>query len=803
MYLKKLRKQFEDDDIDYLGVKLGVLLESKASLAPAQTVDPNCNKDSPGHSSRTKFEFLDSLPSSSCYRPGPLGCQNDDQTAIRPAEYIGSFSAQGSDQKARVDFVQKQLEGMIDSQKRKRVSLVISMAGIKVCSSDGTTVYMAHALKRISYATCDPEARQFSFMAREPEGETDIQFCHAFITKTPEKAEELNAIISNAFKMAYAKQREKPPTFHELIAQQVTEQQAHFRAVQEQAQQVLQEKLTAIARPTPFSETARQRMEMRKQQQQAETSSLSPQQQQQQTAAAEQDRDLVVGKNKVWAKQTVDKVKHRSSGVDHDAKPNQNQSASSSPSSSSSSPPLSSTSKSSATPMTALKTALQAAAAKYNPLSPQTSSPSRNSNNNCVVSSLQYHPLSAAAIKESLENSNNCNKFKGSPVTALKDEIDRHFLCNGMDNGVGGVVGVSPLGKGRPSSQSPHRSAYHRSSAAESFGRSEMELPASCCNPMANRPLPAVPHSHEHLLRSPAHRAALQNRRSFDDYNLSPSASSSRLRHNGESPRRKAQRPMSAIVTSGTIYDNPANGQPYSRTGTGGEEDHAGQYVYGPNVRVRKSSGEEAMYRQSRSPNRRKSGGKGSAENGTESEHVVLRYQNASPFQADRLEEAERSGGKSKPGLESLMCLDRSHIEDESLRHAPWYQAGIPREIALEILQQEDVGSFIVRDSTTHPGCFALSVRVPKFENANGISHYLVLKTQRGVKLKGLDKEWSNLTALVTHHTVMREMLPCTLRLPRKAKNPMFRASDKDDREDDPDYQRLSDFSSMMAQLKM
>ena len=58
------------------------------------------------------------------------------------------------------------------------------------------------------------------------------------------------------------------------------------------------------------------------------------------------------------------------------------------------------------------------------------------------------------------------------------------------------------------------------------------------------------------------------------------------------------------------------------------------------------------------------------------------------------------------------------------------------RDVALEILQQEDIGSFIVRDSSTHPGCYALSVRVPKFENPTGISHYLILKTQRGVKLK-------------------------------------------------------------------
>lgn len=54
----------------------------------------------------------------------------------------------------------------------------------------------------------------------------------------------------------------------------------------------------------------------------------------------------------------------------------------------------------------------------------------------------------------------------------------------------------------------------------------------------------------------------------------------------------------------------------------------------------------------------------------------------------------------------------------------------------MEILSQEEVGSFIVRDSTTHPGCFALSVRVPKFENSSGISHYLILKTHRGVRLK-------------------------------------------------------------------
>ena len=61
------------------------------------------------------------------------------------------------------------------------------------------------------------------------------------------------------------------------------------------------------------------------------------------------------------------------------------------------------------------------------------------------------------------------------------------------------------------------------------------------------------------------------------------------------------------------------------------------------------------------------------------------------------------------------------------------------------------------------------------------------------------------MTALVTHHTVMPEMLPCTLRLPRNANNPAFKAiedKDKDDDEDE-DYQKFSDFTSMMNDLKM
>jgi len=60
------------------------------------------------------------------------------------------------------------------------------------------------------------------------------------------------------------------------------------------------------------------------------------------------------------------------------------------------------------------------------------------------------------------------------------------------------------------------------------------------------------------------------------------------------------------------------------------------------------------------------------------------------------------------------------------------------RDRVLDRLAQQDVGSFVVRDSTTHAGCYALSIRVDKHDaDDHGISHFLITRTHRGtVKLK-------------------------------------------------------------------
>ncbi|XP_049870160.1 EGFR adapter protein-like isoform X2 [Pectinophora gossypiella] len=128
------------------------------------------------------------------------------------------------------------------------------------------------------------------------------------------------------------------------------------------------------------------------------------------------------------------------------------------------------------------------------------------------------------------------------------------------------------------------------------------------------------------------------------------------------------------------------------------------------------------------------------------------------------------SSGGSSCGISQCSGNNNPRVEPE-LRQAPWFQQGIPREIALEVLSGQAVGAFLVRGSTTQPACYALSVRVPKDFQPSGIAHYLILRTPKGYKIKGFTKEFTSLTALVTHHSVMPELLPVPLRLARTATN--------------------------------
>lgn len=125
--------------------------------------------------------------------------------------------------------------------------------------------------------------------------------------------------------------------------------------------------------------------------------------------------------------------------------------------------------------------------------------------------------------------------------------------------------------------------------------------------------------------------------------------------------------------------------------------------------------------------------------------------------------------------MQRLHYKDQSHHEQQQLHHqkciedndqlvaSPWFQEGLSRDITSEILSERPEGSFVVRQSTSRPDCFALSVRVP----SGSIAHYLINAVQSAeqsfYRIQGSKKMFRSLVSLVIHHSVMAENLPCPL----------------------------------------
>ena len=112
------------------------------------------------------------------------------------------------------------------------------------------------------------------------------------------------------------------------------------------------------------------------------------------------------------------------------------------------------------------------------------------------------------------------------------------------------------------------------------------------------------------------------------------------------------------------------------------------------------------------------------------------------------------------------------------------------REIVNELLsaelpetQKQPFGTFLVRSSSTHPDSFALSIKVPSTTSSSfstgsqtgetstaftpaSIAHYLIIASlSHGYRINGSVKSFPTLYSLIVHHSVMKEILPCTLNL--------------------------------------
>nr|XP_032512676.1 tensin-2-like isoform X2 [Danaus plexippus plexippus] len=460
-----------------------------------------------------------------CRTPAPRSRRADSAPppSARHARYLGSFPAGGGEHEARVETVSRRLHLMKESEHAIPVIVVVALTGVKVCDPEDQSVRMCHALRRISYTTCEAPRALFAFVAREPRCEPTSQYCHAFETDSPEQAEELNALVGDAFRMAFASQLQPsaPLWSKELSGGSCP------RAP---------DTLPGLTHHYPH------RLDR------------SPSQ-----------CDIMGGS--------------KLDGCD-------------------------------------------------------ASEPSEAS---------EASPSSSEDWNSPTELS--CYRRLGERL----ERMERPPLMKRLALGLSGALlqpsddDATPLVTDTPTTDTQHSSPTN--------------VPLCLNGGYINE------------------------------------ASEAEARRDA----RRDQRPDPDFRTCNNI----TNGRPGPGSGSG-----AGS----------SSSGESSCSR--------------------------------------------ASGNNNNCNLRPL---------EPELRHAPWFQQGIPREIALEVLGAQTPGSFLVRASTTQAGCLALSLRVPRDFAPHGIAHYLILRTNKGYKIKGFTKEFSSLSALVTHHSVMPELLPVALRLPRRA----------------------------------
>lgn len=494
---------------------------------------------------------------------------------------------------------------------------------------------MAHALKRISYATCDPDQLLFNFLARQPHAHFSFQYCHSFLTRDSKQAEELNAIVGNAFRMAYAAQLQK----------------------------------TTVSLSTSTSPTT-----------------TSP------------SHDVITSPKSekiIWTKENLSSALHKSPTLTiHNI--NQHQATN--------------------IPPTTMDVQL---------------------NNSTEASTLRLNPPSS--------------------IPGLKVAHKYNMLVTSQ-------VGISVAEKSINNTQSTQSTP----SSDESNSPTEMN-------------------SYKRIADKPPL--------------IKRFAMGFSVNHNGDDNDDDDDDSCPLVVNNGSMTGSTSStpGSPTNRPLSGGYVNESINDGDNRNKNIDIIQNDVSM---------------------SSSKHIEM--DNSVRFLSTTMDSVEYKKRISQISSSSSSSCPQTGFtptppplpersdslnnrEEGELRGAPWFQAGIPREIALEILAQEPTGAFMVRESTSKPGCFALSLRVPRNFQPTGIAHYLIVRINKGYKIKGFTKEFGTLTSLITHHSVMPELLPCPLSLSRY--NPTFvRTDSKRDFADidlDPDYNTLADFRKMMADLNI
>lgn len=113
-----------------------------------------------------------------------------------------------------------------------------------------------------------------------------------------------------------------------------------------------------------------------------------------------------------------------------------------------------------------------------------------------------------------------------------------------------------------------------------------------------------------------------------------------------------------------------------------------------------------------------------------------------------------------------LQAAKPSRSSETMLNEKPiWLKNELTRDEASDYLMDKEIGVFVVRQSETIKDCYVLSVKVARFINVKGISHYIIVKSKSGYAIRGFNKEFADLKSLVTHCSFIRDMLPVLLNL--------------------------------------
>ncbi|XP_044598756.1 tensin-1-like isoform X3 [Cotesia glomerata] len=573
------------------------------------------------------------------------------------AKYMGSFPVASPDIAKRAEFVRSQLENLRHSDRSTPVLLIVSLTGIKVCSPDGKRVQMAHALRRISYATCELQHAQFSFLAREPRAHFTIQYCHSFITESPEQAEELNTIVGNAFRMAYVAQLQRQPIIQDVIS--------------------------------PHSTTIYR-------------------------------KDSAQEQKNVWNKPL---------GGDNNSKENK---------------------------------VISGSGGGGGGLVGGCRTPSSNSwlKSRSAPTSRSGNGTSTADMNVQLGSA-------GSPTLRLASVK--------TPNSIPGLRPSHPFSNvlGPLTNQDDPKSISQQSTPSSDESNSPTEL-----------------NSYKRLTDKPPLIKRLTMGLTGGVLGLNSEDDSCPLVSGSSTPTSPTNRPHSGGYINEAIIDNEATRTTYNKIPASDSIDN----TINVSITTKNFNIENNRLAPDNSPN-----------SGDTDFKTKRRSQISTSSSSVPADGSTHGSTPTPPPLPERTDSLNNRCEEGELRKAPWFQAGIPREITLEVLSQEPEGAFMVRESTSKPGCYALSLRVPRDFQPSGIAHYLIMRTNKGYKIKGFTKEFTTLTALITHHSVMKELLPCPLSLSRY--NPSFVKTDSNkdfaDIDSDPDYNTLADFRKMMADLNV